>query len=128
MTIVDFPSQGVIGTSLKPKRYDIEIYQGDTFGFTLVFKNGTTPVDVTGWTVQAQIRKTIDNSLGETPNLGVTVGTTDGKITIDLTDTESAALGGDTNYQYDIQVSDGTVKRTYIGGKITVTEDITEWV
>lgn len=128
MSIVDFPVQGVIGSNLMPKRYDITLYQGDTFAFALVFKNGATPVNVTGWTAQAQIRKVDDNTAGETPNLGITVGTTDGKITIDLTDTESAALQGSTEYKYDIQVSDGVSKRTFIGGNITVTDDITEWV
>lgn len=126
MSIVDFPAEGEIGTDLKPKRYDIEIYQGDTFTFDMVFLNGATPVDVTGWTAQAQIKK-MDNTPGETPNLGITVGTTNGKITVDLTDTETAALAGTTDYKYDIQVSDGLSKRTYIGGKITVTEDVTEW-
>jgi hypothetical protein len=127
MSIIDFPSEGDIGTDLKPKRYDIEIYQGDTFSFNMVFKNGSTPVDVTGWTAQAQIKK-MDNTPGETPNLDLTVGTTDGKIVVSLTDTDTAALAGTTDYKYDIQVSDGTSKRTYIGGKITVTEDVTEWV
>jgi hypothetical protein len=127
MSIIDFPSEGDIGVDVRPKRYDIEIYQGDTFTFTMTFLDGATPVDVTGWTAQAQIKK-MDNTPGETPNLGITVGTTDGKITVDLTDTETAALAGTTDYKYDIQVSDGTSKRTYIGGKITVTEDVTEWV
>ena len=126
MSIVDFPSQGDIGSDLKPKRYDIELYQGDTFAFDMVFMNGETAVDVTGWTAQAQIKK-MDSTPGETPTLGLTIGGVNGKITVDLTDTETAALAGTTEYKYDIQVSDGTSKRTFIGGKITVTEDITEW-
>lgn len=125
-TVIDSQSQGTIGTTLQPKRYDIVLYQGDTFTFSLTLKNGATPIDVTGWTPLAQIKKTSDNTPGETPVLGVTVGTTDGKITIKLTDTETAALQGSTEYKYDIQLSDGTNKRTFIGGKITVTEDISE--
>lgn len=127
-SIVDGTAVGVIGSARKPKRYDIELYQGDTFSFSLVLKNGGTPINVTGWTAQAQIKKVSDSSPGETPNLAVTVGTSDGKFTISLTDTATAALQGNTEYKYDVQLSDGTEKRTFIGGVITVTEDITEWV
>lgn len=126
-TIVEFPSQGIIGSNLQPKRYDIVLYQGDNFAFAMVFKNGSTPIDVTGWTVQGQIKKMTDGSPGETPSLDFTIGTTDGKITVSLTDTDTAALDGATEYKYDIQVNDGTIKRTFIGGVITVTDDITEW-
>ena len=128
-TVIDYPSEGVIGISRKPKRYDIELYQGDTFSFALVLKNsGGTPINVTGWTAQAQVRKVSDDSPGETPTMTVVVGTTDGKLTISLSDTGTAALQGETEYKYDVQVNDGTEKRTFIGGKITVTEDVTEWV
>jgi len=48
--IIDFPQQGVIGASLRPRRYDIEIYQGDTFEVILNFKNGPNPTDLTGIT------------------------------------------------------------------------------
>jgi hypothetical protein len=127
-SIVDDPTLGTIGTARKPKRYDIELYQGDTFSFSLVLKNGGTPINVTGWTAQAQIKKSSDNTPGETPSLSVVVGTSDGKFTISLTDTGTAALQGATEYKYDVQLSDGTEKRTFIGGTIKVTEDITEWV
>lgn len=128
MSIVDFPQQGTIGASLMPKRYDIEIYQGDTFSFALVLKQDTTTViDVTGWTALAQIKKIDTGGAAETPSLDVVVGGADGKITISLTDTGTSALQESTQYKYDVQLTD-TVgnKRTFIGGKITIVEDITE--
>lgn len=127
MSIVDFPSQGTIGASLKPKRYDIELYQGDDFAFSLVFKNGSTPLDVTAWDAIAQIKKVDDNTPGETPNMTVMIGGTDGKITIKLSNTGTAALQGTTTYKYDVQVADATTQRTFIGGLITVVEDISEF-
>jgi hypothetical protein len=127
MSIVDFPQQGTIGTSLKPKRYDIELYQGDDFAFDLIFKDSLGAlIDVTEWDATVQIRKISDNSPAETPAMSVMVGGVDGKITVYLTNSNSAALDGDTEYKYDVQVMDAVSKRTYIGGKITVTEDITE--
>lgn len=125
--VVDFTQTGVIGANLKPKRYDIELYQGDTFSFYLVLKDvNNNPLNITGWTGSAQIKKVSDSSAGETPTLTLAIGTTDGKVTVSLSSTETAALSGTTDYKYDIQLSDGSSKRTYIGGKITVTEDVTE--
>ena len=127
MSVIDFNKEGSIGTNLKPKRYDIEIYQGDTFSFNLVLKDGSgNPLTITGWTGLAQIKKVSDSSPGETPSLTVT-NEGAGTFKIALTDTETGALDGDTEYKYDVQVTDNSGnKRTYIGGKITVTEDISE--
>jgi len=126
-SVTDFTSQGTIGASLLPQRYDIKIYQGDTFTFDLILENNGTPLDVTSWTGNAEINKDVLGTPGETPNLGLTIGTTDGKITVDLTATESAALIGDTQYYYDIELTDtGGNVRTFIGGFITVTKDITD--
>lgn len=125
MGVVDFPQQGTIGTTLKPKRFDIDIYQGDTFQFYLNFTG--TGLDMTGWTGTADIQKMSDSSPGETPTLGVTLDAPNTRFLVDLTDTETAALAEATAYKYDIQVTDASGnKRTFIGGKITVTEDITE--
>lgn len=126
-SVTDFESQGTIGANLLPKRYDIVIYQGDTFTFDLILENNGTPLDVTGWTGKAEINKDVLGTPGETPELGLTIGTTDGKVTVDLTNTESAALIGDTQYYYDIELTDtGSNVRTFIGGFITVTKDITD--
>lgn len=125
-TVVDFPSQGTIGANLQPKRFDIVIYQGDTFKFNLALKSGITPVDVTGWTARVAILKS-GNTPGETPEMTVLVGDVDGKITISLTGTETAALLNNTEYIYDVEIEDTDENiRTLIGGTIIVTEDITE--
>lgn len=128
MSVVDFPLVGTIGTSLKPKRFDIELYQGDTFNFDLLLKAAGVPADLTGWTTKAQIRKQTDNTAAETPLLRSTIPTpSNGKIRIALTATETAALGKDTVYKYDIECTDSASNvRTFIGGKITITEDVTE--
>ena len=125
MSVVDFPSAGVIGANLKPKRYDIELYQGDTFKFSLVLKNGGTPINITGWTPLAQIKRLTDSSPAETPVLTTTVTGIEGKINIGVDATGTSALDADLEYKYDLQLTDtdGNV-RTFIGGKITVTADI----
>lgn len=121
MTIVDFPSQGSIGASLKPKRYDLEIYQGDTFEVPLAFlQPDETPVDLTGVTLKVGFLKE-DGSAPSTP-LTATHNNTGGVVTLLIADTSTLA----GVYKWDLQiVTVDNKKRTYIGGLVTVTEDIT---
>lgn len=128
MSITNFPTEGTVGTTLRPKRFDLEVYQGDTFTFNLVLKgDGGTPLDLTGWEGIAQIKKA-DGSPGETPSLDLDIGDTNGTVVISLTGTESNALDPDSGpYKYDVQLTDTAGnKRTFIGGVITITEDISE--
>lgn len=120
-TVVDFPLVGVIGTSRKPKRYDMEIYQGDTFKFYLAF--GPIGLDVTGWTATATVKKVSDSTVvASVINIG-SVDTVNRRFLIAV---DSDLLDPAEEYKYDVQVVSGTDKRTFIGGKITTTEDITE--
>lgn len=126
MTVVDFPQQGTIGATLKPKRYDIEMYQGDTFKFALKFLDGVTPVNLTGWTALAQIREVVSGTVGGTIEGAFTATMptpTNGIVYLEF-DSSALAPG---NYAYDVQMTDGSAqRRTYIGGKVTVTFDISE--
>lgn len=125
--VIDFEAQGTIGVNLQPKRWDVVIYKGDTFRFYMRMNNNGSPVDVSNWEVLAQIKKVSDSTPGETPALNATVGTTDGLIEVFLSGTETAALINNTEYKYDVQITDTSGnKRTFIGGRITVTEDISE--
>lgn len=122
MTIIDYPSQGIVGTSRKPKRFDIELYQGDTFPFFLSFTG--TGLDVTGWTAASTVKKVSD---GTVVSSIITIGAVDTVNKRFVINVDSNTLLPDTEYMYDVQVTDGSGnKRTFIGGKITVTEDITE--
>lgn len=124
MTIIDYEQAGTIGVNLLPKRYDIDIYQGDTFEVILNFKDvSNVGVDLTGFTGRAQFKPTT----GAPVDLTVTTNynAVNGAVQILLSDT--SALVGD--YSWDLELQDaGGRKRTYIGGKVTVTADITEAV
>lgn len=122
MTIIDYPSQGVIGTTRKPKRYDMEIYQGDTFQFYLSFTG--TGLDVTGWTASSTVKKVSDSTVMSSIVTVSAVDTTNKRFLVGVV---SDTLLPTVEYMYDIQVVDGSGnKRTFIGGKITTTEDITD--
>jgi hypothetical protein len=124
MTIIDYEQLGTIGANLLPKRYDIKIYQGDTFEVILNFKDaGNVGVDLTGFTGRAQFKPTT----GAPIDLTVTTNysAVNGAVRVYLADT--SALTGE--YSWDLELEDaGGRKRTYIGGKVTVTDDITEVV
>lgn len=119
-TVVDYPSQGTIGTSRKPKRYDIDLYQGDTHMFYLAFTGAG--LDVTGWTATATVKDSTNAVIASVITIDA-VDTVNKRFAIHI---DSELLTPGEEYKYDVQVSDGTNKRTYIGGKITVDEDITE--
>ena len=121
MGVVDFPTQGTIGASKKPKRYDIEVYQGDTFEFYLTFSG--TGLDVTGWTASSTVKKVSDST---TVAGIITISAIDVTNKRFLVSLNSETLDPTEEYKYDIQVVSGGTKRTFIGGKIAAVEDITE--
>lgn len=124
MTIIDYEQQGTIGANLLPKRYDIDLYQGDTFEVILNFKDASNVgVDLTGFTGRAQFKPTVGSPIDLT--VDVNHAAVNGAVQILLADT--GTLTG--SYAWDLELEDaGGRKRTYIGGRVTVTDDITEAV
>lgn len=124
MGVVDFQSQGTIGTTLMPKRYDIEIYKGDTFEVILNFKDSSSmAVDLTGFIGLVQF-KDANNMVAATPTITMNANGTVGAAKIFIANTATIAAG---TYSWDFQLTDsGGRKRTYIGGKVTITQDISE--
>lgn len=111
-----------------PLEYDIEAYQGDTWGFQFAFteSDNTTVKDVSASVFQMQVR--------ETPDSGATlleISTTTGEITFGvdlyLNITVPAALmeieAG--NWYYDIQQVDGTTVQTKLSGRFKVDAEVT---
>lgn len=123
MSILDFPTQGSIGTSLLPTRWDIAIYEGDTFDVIINFKDGAgVGIDLTGMTPLMEI-KSIAGSVIVTPTLTLNYNSVNGALRIYF-DTSAITPG---TYSYDLQLTDsGGKTRTFIGGQVTVTGDISE--
>lgn len=120
-TIIDFVTEGTIGLSLRPKRYDIELYQGDTFEAVVLFKGaGAVAIDLTGIGFDCRLVP-VANGAPPVTQPTATMGPNLGEVTILIVDTSS--LSG--AYNWDLQLTNGTRKRTYIGGSVTVTSDIT---
>ena len=121
-TITDFITEGIIGVSLRPKRYDIELYQGDTFEATLVFRDvNLAPIDLTGIELDCRLTPVSPNTSPQPPSPVAIAGPNIGEVTLLIVDTKT--LSG--NYTWDLQLVNGTRKRTYIGGLVTITTDLT---
>lgn len=125
MPISSFSSQGTIGATVLPKRYDIAIYEGDTFSVTLNFKDASNvAIDLTGFTGLCQFKNSANTATVATPTVTVNSGGVTGAVLIQLLDTTILTEG---TYLYDVQLTDPSgKKRTYIGGQITVTGDISQ--
>lgn len=83
---------------MKPAKQDLEIYQGSTFVKSFQWKTGVrkTPVDITGFSIRMQIRKSLTDTAVEanltTENGGIVItdspnGKFEIRITSSVTDT-----------------------------------------
>lgn len=124
MGVVDYPQQGTIGANLLPKRYDITIYQGDTFNVVFNFKNNGVGVDLgAGWSGLCQFRAAPGGAVVASPTVTLNADGTLGKVRLYLqTDSLTPA-----EYQWDFELTDPSGnKRTYFGGKVTIDQDVSE--
>lgn len=123
MALTDFPLEGSIGVNLRPKRYDVEIYQGDSFDIALRCLDGSgAAVDLTGVTAKVKFVG-VNSTPTPATQPTVTVTAASGIIRINLDDTSTLNSPGE--YAWDVQLVQGTKKRTYLGGSLTVTKDLT---
>lgn len=123
---------------MKPGKYDLEVYQGDTFRRTLRLRSRVLDVDgvtwiagdyidLTGYTGKAQFRETV-LAADVAAEVTVTIGdqaTLLGSVNLALTPIQTGALAK-TGYKWDLQLTDpsGDVN-TYLKGDVTVEPEVT---
>lgn len=124
MGIVDYSKQGTIGTSRLPKRYDLEIYQGDTLDEVISFKDSLgAAVDLTGFTALVEFKELNSETVVATPSTPVNY-LTNGNVRMYIADTNTIPEG---EYRWDLQLTDASGnRRTYVGGKVIVTGDVSD--
>jgi hypothetical protein len=94
-----------------------KVYRGDTWSADFRFRNGATPIDLTGATVEAEAR----GPDGATHALDVATDTGTSVITISLP-TESLPP---STYNYDIKVTDANGPKTWVRGRMIVFRNVT---
>jgi hypothetical protein len=104
---------------------NLAIYQGDDFAAVVTVYNGTaTPPDLTGYTVQSQIRL---GPADTNPDVVVEIATAlHPPNTINLSIPRNITVQLSGSYAWDLQLTaaDGTVS-TVIAGLVTVTPEVT---
>ena len=96
---------------------NFSIDQGADFSRTLtVTTDGTTAYDISGLTLQAQMRKSFASTTATTFTCTIVSGTA-GTYKLELTDVVTAALDGDTRYVYDVELilADSTIEKVHHG-------------
>ena len=107
---------------LGPAELNVRSLRGDTVALPFTITEGGDPVDVTGRTYAAKIRKA---GKGQT-STPFTVEVTDavgGRIVVRMTETVTATLGG--TYSWDLQQTSGGAVRTLVAGEWTFDADTT---
>jgi hypothetical protein len=109
-------------------RRNIEIIRGDDYSHvvTLNTRSGTTvtPVDITGRTYTAQLRKALSQTSADATFTCTVTDAANGEITITMSHTITAALTPGC-YYWDLQQNAGGVLNTILGGKAEVVTDAT---
>ena len=104
------------------------INTGATFSqsFDLLNAEGSGPLDLTGFTAEAQFRKHPGSS-SKTDFTTAITDATNGQISISLTSTQTAAISKPGRYVYDVVIDNGSsVKTRVIEGSVLVREGVTK--
>jgi hypothetical protein len=109
-----------------PGERDITFVKGDDYTHVItITSNGSTPIDITGRTYTAMIRRT-KTALG-TADATITCTLTtpgSGVLTLTMTDTVTGALAAG-RYWWDLQEVSGSTTTTILAGAATVLQDVT---
>lgn len=113
-----------------PAIYDIVIRRGNDFERLFEFQHddGTAMV-LTDWTVQSQVRQEKDINSSLIIDFTISIpDPTDGKVYLQLTDTQTAALVVDEGYYDILLTSDADFDETYVEGRCYIKNIVTEKV
>jgi hypothetical protein len=105
---------------------NLSMPQGETFRAVLTWKVNGIPVDLTSYTARMQARKRVSSAavLDFTEGDAITLGGTNGSITIDVSATDTALIPAGT-YVYDLELDSGGSVRKLVEGTITVPAEVT---
>ena len=108
---------------------NLHMVQGETFHLEMIWKDSTsTPVNLTGYTGRMQIRKkaSSDDVLKSlTSGSGITLGTTNGKIEIDMTASGRSEEHWKDDAVYDFEIVTGSTVKRLFEGTITMHPEVT---
>ena len=100
-----------------PMGVNLTIFSGADFSteFTIQTSAGSS-INFTNYTGRSNMKK---SAIGTANTFGVTLGTTDGKVTLSMGSTETRSLA-EGRYLYDVNVSSGSTFFKLIEGNVLV--------
>lgn len=103
---------------------DITIYKGDSYTHRVNIKNSSnTAINISGRSYVAQIRK---SKATESVIASFTTNITDGAngvLTLSMTSSQTSGINTGI-YYYDLQETNGSYVTTLMGGKVTITGEV----
>jgi len=97
---------------------ELSLVRGDTAILTFTITDGTSPINITGYTFRLMLRTAPDAASAISFTCVVTNGPS-GIMTATLSSANSANLVKDTAYYYDVEITDGSSNVTTIISGIT---------
>lgn len=97
---------------------ELSIVRGDTTILTFTITDGTSPINITGYSFLFMLRTAPDAASAVSFTCVVTNGTA-GIMTATLSASDAATLTKDTAYYYDVQMTDTSSNKTTIISGIT---------
>lgn len=108
-----------------PVEKNLSCYKGQTYEQNFYFKRNKMPIDLTGITFRSQVRPE-ENSQTLTAEFAVLMDAEAGKVSLNLTDAQTAALR-DGVYFWDMKAVDGAdIVKYWVRGKFFVSGRVTE--
>ena len=103
---------------------DITIYKGDSYTHQINIKNSAnTAINITGRTYISQVRKSkASNTVIASFTTAIT-NAANGVLTMSMTGSETSNINTGI-YYYDLQETNGSTITTLMGGKVTVTGEV----
>jgi hypothetical protein len=121
------PDEEVVELTIEvlPEIVHLALYRGDDFGpWQITAKVGVVPIDLTDYSIKAQIRQTQDASTILATFLCTITDAPNGVFTIEMDDAQTAALPKSS--KWDLQLTDSGMRtRTFMTGNVSVTPDVT---
>jgi hypothetical protein len=109
-----------------PGKRDITFVKGDDYTHVItITSNGSTPIDITGRTYTAMIRRDKEDTGTAEATITCTLTTpASGILTLTMSDTVTSALSA-RRYWWDLQEVSGSTTTTILAGSVTVLPDVT---
>ncbi len=108
---------------LRPAKLNVKMVRGDTVGYLIQVNDAAAaPVDLTGRTYAAQLRRSPNSSTAVDVEVDTTAAAT-GQLVLRLAAVTTATLSGD--YDWDLQQTLGGTVRTLLAGRWTFEPDTT---